>query len=340
MSALEDRLSYICRGNHVPLVPSTIPLVCVGSEKFLFRFELLNTRQEFSRCLEYWYTSVSPHIQVDDRLLLVDKSCDQLYTSSFDDTTCLPQEVSCSPSVAGGLIGGILIGAVLAVVIITITLLTCFRKKITQRNTKKTGIGSCTVLDTVGTVETVRQTYKPKKSKLAVRQKPSSHDSEDNYEMLPYQGEEQSGSQYVDNPTTKKTKTQPTFDPDYEIPQVFMEDQQKAAAAATAARRAPSPQYEPFVLDSPTETDARPITNKMPPLPGQNKVSSILPASVPPLSTHGVTKPAVAESASSKQEKPVTNKMAANTFGKMPLLPTKKTPSTSAGQPETPKKKT
>ncbi len=334
MTALLDRLLYICPGNAISLLQSN--LMCIGSERFLFRFAI-SQELLFLQCLEYWYTSSSPHIQVAGRLLLADMSCDQLYIRSFNDKTCFPSTMSCpsnSPGVAGGLIGGMLLGAIIATAIITVTLLTCFRKKIAQRNTQKTGVGSCTVLDTVGITEPTRNVYK-KKMKPAICQQPS-HDSEDNYEMMPYQGEPTPDSQYVEMSTkTKPVKKQSTFnDPEYEVPDVFITDQQKAAAL----RRDTSPQYEPFELDSDSEAiaDATPVAiNHVQPISSQQKAST-LPSTLPSGTLR--SKPAVVmDSTPVKQDKPA-NKTLAKPFGKMPLLPTK-TPIT-AKKPEASKKKT
>ncbi len=301
-------MSSICPDHDRPNINSN-SLTCVEANP-LFRFQISQTNEQFSSCLEYWYTSNSSYLLVVDQLLLVDKSCDKLYISSLEDPACMMKESSLcltAGPIAGGFIGGIVAGTLLATFVIVIALLTCFRRKIVQRNTQKTGIGSCTVLDTVGT------NYKPKKAKPNTHhQHQVSHSSsdEDNYETLPYQGDGGAvASYYVDNPTNNSAGAtkQTTFDPDYEVPEIFAVDRQKATAGAAL----PSSHYEPIGLDTLSPVKHLPLskksslskqTNMLPNFPGGARVPFIKPAPAPTLDNLTTPKPLTMPALPTKQE--------------------------------------
>lgn len=317
--ALLERMSSICPDYNGPNIDLN-SLNCIGENQVLFRFQILSqTDVEFLSCLEYWYTSDSSYLLVADQLLLIDKSCDQLYISSLRDPACMITTTSCSISgpVAGGFIGGIIIGALLAAIVIVITLLTCFRRKLVQRNTQKTGIGSCTVLDTVGT----NYKKKAKKAKPIAHHQQASRTSseEDNYEMLPYQGDGTVASEYVENPSNKTKSTgatkEVTVDPDYEVPGIFFTDRQKAAAENVP----PSPQYEPIEGDPLSPVKHLPLNNKSSSSKQTNTLPSLLSHGALP--SHGAKVPFVKLAPAPTNENP-PNQTTPKVF-KMPALPTK-----------------
>ena len=315
------RLSYICPDTSYSIVRNR-PICGVESSSVLFRAEVSGS-DDFFKCLELWNRSTSPLLRVSGRVLLVDRACSQLYISSFDDNSCTTTAVepdSSSGAVPGSLIGGMVLGALIAALVTTIIILVCFRRKLLQKNTKKIGVGSCTVLDTVGTTKYTQKKSKPKSSQPKTQASVKSE--EDNYEMLPYQGdgsENVSAKQNVPSSHTPAQTMSQSVDSEYELPEIFIADQQKALSAAAPKK----PEYE--IPEEVVKLPSKPSNQRHPPVSkkpslyddtiattqnsrqGAEANTSKAKSSIPPLPT--TTKASTLPSSSSQAESGSNKKM-------------------------------
>lgn len=195
------------------------------THQVVFRFHSI-VRLAVKQCLEYWYSSPSPFLKLQNQIMLVDTSCNHLYTHSLLDELCFEASDS---GLVGGLFGGLVLGGLLACVVFLIVLAVCFRNRICGICSKETDVA-----DTENEIQ----------AKL---------DDDDGYEELPFVGSrghngmtgEDEEAAYVDVNiveknvkqskravmTTTKDVNPQTFvresninDPEYELPEIVMQN--------------------------------------------------------------------------------------------------------------------
>ena len=230
--------------------------MCLGtSHQVVFRFRS-NVRLEVKQCLEYWYSSPSPFLKLQNQILLVDTGCNHLYTRSLHDNLCFETSTS---GLVDGVFGGLVLGGLLASVVFLIVLTICFRNRICEKCFK------CG-----------RDTNVSKYASDTENDREVKHDDDDDgYEELPFVGTrghsgmtcEDLESAYVDVSveslkvkqsngaktaavTTAKDFNHQTAvresnmnDPDYELPEIFMQNMEMHKA-----------EYDPIVSSQNVET--------------------------------------------------------------------------------------
>ena len=208
---------------------------------------------------------------MSDQVLLVDRTCGQLYINSLadpSDTSCIPnieivdkptQACSTLPTVAGSLIGGIVIGVLLSVVLVIIVLLLVFRRRLLQVVTKKGGIGNTTLTAGRAATRYIRKNPNSDSSRPQTQvpvnfgpvyswERPDSVnqevEEEQSYEMVPYYADEEgsdtaaSKSNAIDSVPVSKERTQ-SIDSDYEIPKNTIVPEGEGDLSAAAVQKYP-----------------------------------------------------------------------------------------------------